>query len=96
MPSACHNACEVCGIRERVGCPLGDGCVPGTDPKAPEKLAKFTAAMGHPCFVLECAINKKVDYCTRCDEFPCDIHYNKQQIYSHQLLDMLKGMLVKK
>ena len=95
MPAACGVGCEVCEFPERGLCPI-DRCVAGTDPRAPEKLEKFKAAIGHPCFVLECAISKKVDYCFRCDEFPCDIHYNKQQIYSHQLLDMIKGMLGKK
>jgi len=95
MPSACGLACEVCGIRERIGCPV-EGCVPGTDPKAPEKLEKFTAAMGHPCYILECAIKKNVDYCTRCAEFPCEVHYQQGGPYSQKILDMLKGLLGKK
>ena len=45
MPSACGIACEVCGIREKGFCPH-DGCVAGTDPKAPEKLEIFKAATG--------------------------------------------------
>jgi hypothetical protein len=65
--------------------------VPGTDPKAPEKAEKFKAATGHPCSVLECAIEKNVDHCSRCDEFPCDVHY-QQEIFSKKLLDMIKGM----
>ena len=44
MPSACGIACEVCGIREKGFCP-SDGCVPGTDQKAPEKIEMFTRAM---------------------------------------------------
>ena len=91
MPSACGLACEVCGFKDKGICPI-DGCVPGTDPRALEKAAKFKAAMGHSCFILECAIEKKVDHCTRCGEFPCPVHY-QQEIYSHKLLDMIKGML---
>jgi len=94
MPSACGLACEVCQFPEKGLCPVGR-CVPGTDPRAPEKLEKFTAASGHPCAILECAINKNVDHCFRCDEFPCDIHY-KQDLYSDKLLDMIKDMLRKK
>ena len=94
MPSACGLACEVCGIRERVGWPV-DGCVSGTDKKAAEKLEKFKAAMGNPCFILECAIKNNVDHCTRCDEFPCEVHY-QQEIYSHKLLDVVKGLVAKK
>ena len=93
MSSACGLACEVCGIRERIGCPCGDGCVPGTDPRAPEKLEKFKAAMGQNCSILECAIKNKVDYCTRCDKFPCDVHYDQGGPYSQKTLDMLKFML---
>jgi len=62
MPAACGLACEVCRFPAKGLCPIGR-CVPGTDPKAPEKLEKFKTAMGHHCFILECAINKKVDYC---------------------------------
>lgn len=94
MPSACGLACEVCGLRDMDLCPTG-GCVPGTDPEAPKKLKNFEEATGHPCAILECAIEKGVDHCTRCEEFPCDIHYNQQKIYSEDLLDMIKEMLEK-
>ena len=93
MPATCGLACEVCGFPEKKLCPIGR-CVPGTDTKAPEKLERFTAAMGHPCKILECAIENKMDYCTRCDSFPCDIHY-QQGLFSTKLLDMLKGMIEK-
>lgn len=95
MPAACGLACEVCGFQDKGICFVGDGCVAGTDPKAPEKLERFTAVAGHPCGILECAINKKVDHCLRCDEFPCEVHY-QTELYSHKLLDMIKGMLEKK
>ncbi len=91
MPGACGIACEVCGFLARGVCLTGEGCVAGTDPKAPERLEKFKAGFGNPCLILECAINKKVDHCFRCDEFPCEIHY-KQEIFSKKLLDMIKGM----
>ena len=96
MPSACGIACEVCGIQEKGLCPLGDGCVPGTDPKAPEKAEMIKKATGDPCLILECAIKSKVDHCTRCDEFPCEVHYQQGGPYSKQTLDMLKGALEKK
>jgi len=91
MPSACGLACEVCGFGDKGICPI-NRCVPGTDPAAHEKLERFTAAMGHPCAILQCVIDKGVDHCTRCPEFPCNVHY-EQEIYSHKLLDMIKGML---
>lgn len=90
MPSACGLACEVCAFPEKGFCPIG-GCGPGTDPKAKERAEKFRAALGHPCMILECAIEKDQDYCFQCDDFPCDVHY-EQEIFSHKLLDMIKGM----
>ena len=94
MPSACGLACEVCSFPERRLCPI-DRCVPGTDPKASEKLEKFKAAMGHPCNILECAIKNNIDHCFRCDKFPCEIHYS-QEIYGKKLLDMINDMLGKR
>ena len=95
MPGARGIAREVCGIRERGFCPF-NGCVPGTGPKAMEKLQKFKAAMGHSCSTLACAIKNEVDYYTRCDRFRCDVHYKQGGPYSKQTLDMLKGVLGKK
>ena len=66
--------------------------MPGTDPRAPEKLEKFTAALGHPCLVLDCAIKKNQDHCFRCSEFPCPVHY-EQEMYSKKFLDMIQGMI---
>ena len=94
MPSACGLACEVCGIREKGFC-IVDSCVPGTDPKAPEKAEKFKAAMGQPCLILECAIKNKVDHCSRCSDFPCEVHY-QQELYSKRLLDTIKFIVGKK
>ena len=84
MPAACGIACEVCGLKEVCG-----GCLPGTDPKAPERLEEIKKMMGMPCAVLECAIKNKVDYCLSCEKFPCDIHYQEFP-YSKKLLDVFK------
>ena len=85
MPAACGIACEVCGFKETCG-----GCVSGTDPKAPERLEKLKQMLGMPCPVLECAVKNKVDYCLRCGEFPCDVHYQGIP-YSKTLLDVFKS-----
>lgn len=95
MPAACGLACEICGFPEKGICLTDGSCVAGTDPKAPEKAEKFKAAMGHPCLILECAIKNKVDYCLRCDKFPCEVHY-QQELFSKNLLDGIKGVLEKK
>jgi hypothetical protein len=95
MPAACGIACEICGFADRGMCLVGDRCTAGNDPKAPEKLERFKAATGSTCLILDCAIKNNVDYCFRCDKFPCEIHY-QQEIYSHKLLDLIKGMQGKK
>jgi hypothetical protein len=84
---------EVCGFREKGLCATGDGCVPGTDSQAPEKLEKFKETLGPSCLLLECAITKKVNHCTQCDEFACKTHYKQGFPYNTKLLDMLEGML---
>ncbi len=94
MPAACGIACEVCGFLVKGDCPI-DGCVAGTDEKAPEKQEKMKALFGHPCALLECAIKNKVDYCLKCEEFPCKVHYRGQP-YSKDFLDALKGMKEKR
>ena len=84
MIGACGMACDVCGQKEACG-----GCLPGTDPRAPERVEEIKKVMGGSCFVLECAVNKKVDYCLGCAEFPCEVHY-KGIPYSKTLLNIFK------
>ena len=93
MPAACGVACEVCGFLTKGDCIIG-GCVAGTDEKAPQKQEKLRA-IGTPCAVLECAIKNEVDYCLRCEEFPCEVHYQEHP-YSKKFLDIYKGMKEKK
>ena len=90
MPAACGMACEVCGLIEVCG-----GCLPGTDPGAPERAEKIRKMVGMPCPMLECAIKNKVDYCLKCPGFPCDIAY--QEIpYSKKFLDIMKKFFKEK
>jgi len=89
MPAACGIACEVCGFLVKGVCPIG-GCVAGTDERAPEKLEKVKEVIGMPCAVLECAIKNKVDYCLKCEGFPCEIHY-REFPFSKKFLDVMKG-----
>ena len=95
MPGACGIACEVCAFKSEAVC--GGGCVPGTDPKAPERAEKLREMSGgEGCPVLECAIRNKVDYCLNCEKFPCDVHYEFQFPYSKKLLDFFKESKQKK
>ena len=88
MIGACGIACELCALRTKGKCEMG-GCIAGTDEKAPDKLENLKAAGTRTCGVLECAIQKKVGYCLRCKEFPCEIHY-RQSPYCVELLDFVK------
>ena len=93
MPGACGFACEVCVFPDKGICPV-DRCVAGTDPQAPKKLERLKSSWKRTCPILECAIDKKVDYCIRCDQFPCEIHYDRG-IFNHNVLDFIKGELQK-
>jgi hypothetical protein len=68
-----------------IQCP---GCAPGNDPKAPAFMETLKG-LGMSCPVLECAIKNKVDYCFKCEEFPCDVHYLGSP-YAKALLDTWK------
>jgi len=85
MPAACGVACEVCGFIEVCKGP----CVSGTDPRASEWVEKLKT-FGITCAVLECAIKNKVDYCLKCDEFPCNVLYEGEFPYSKNFLDIFK------
>lgn len=96
MPAVCGLACEVCLFKDHGQCLCGgsDGCVAGTDPRAKEKLQEFNDKLGFPCQVLNCAIWKGVDYCFRCNEFPCTTH--KGYIYNESFLAWVKANKPKK
>lgn len=82
--AACGINCDMCALKEMCG-----GCVPGTDPKATERLAKLKEMMGAPCPALGCAIKKGIDYCLRCPEFPCQRLYKWEIPYSAKLLHLI-------
>ena len=86
MPAACGIACEVCTFTSA----CGGVCFPGTDPRSPKRLEQMRRDYGYNCGVLECAINKRLDYCFQCDEFPCDIHCKVRSPFSKGELDFFK------
>lgn len=85
LPAACGIACETCWLKDKCG-----GCVSGIDPTAPEKLEYIKEATGAYCPALKCAIERKVEYCLSCDEFPCKVHYKWGIPYSKRILDLHK------
>ena len=82
--AACGINCDICALKEHCG-----GCVPGTDPKALERLVKLKEMMGDLCPALDCAIKKRIDYCLQCSEFPCQRLYKWEIPYSRKLLDLV-------
>jgi len=91
---ACGITCEVCGLLENEACEMC-GCVPGTDVRVPDKQRRLKAQMGFICEVLECAAKKKIDFCFKCREFPCEIYYSQGEYgegfpFSKEFLDKFK------
>ena len=83
MPAACGLACEVCAFTEA----CGGRCFPGNDAKSPARFEQLREDFGFSCAVLKCAIEKKVDYCLKCNKFPCNVHYQVLFPYSKGILD---------
>jgi len=73
--------CGVCKLLEDNACEMC-GCVPGTDKRVPEKQMRMKAVVGTICPILECASKKKVDFCFKCPEFPCE------NFYAHEMPEM--------
>ena len=61
---ACGICCETCGLYVKGIC---SGC------DKSEKGVKFLKSIDANCPVLECAVKKRIDVCSRdCGKFPCD------------------------
>lgn len=60
---ACGICCETCGLHTRGICP---GCI------KTQKQVEFLKSIDANCSVLECAVNNKINICSRdCSKFPC-------------------------
>ncbi|RLF16160.1 MAG: hypothetical protein DRJ97_01680 [Thermoprotei archaeon] len=91
MPSACGLACEVCGGKTRSLCPI-NGCAPGS--QASSKLEEQRRVLGFTCPILECALKKGVDHCSRdCEDFPCELYYKIEVPYSRKFLEIIREVL---
>lgn len=61
---ACGIACETCGLYTKGIC---EGC------KKTEENVEFLKSIDSNCPVLECAVKKDIEVCSRdCSQFPCD------------------------
>ena len=87
MIAACGIACDICELKDECG-----RCLPGADPGVQDRLDELKRFLGFVCPVLKCAMKKSIDYCLRCNDFPCDIPYKYNYPYSDFLLDSLKAM----
>lgn len=66
---ACGINCMVCGLMRQGKC---SPCGAGTEDQAQAKLAAQLGLMGAVCPILQCAVDRKVDYCSvSCEAYPC-------------------------
>jgi len=75
LVSICGTYCGFCPAFRKQKCP---GCH-----KVNER-AKLSCAM------YRCALERNVQTCFLCEEFPCKIHFEKGLIYKHSFLEALK------
>ncbi len=61
---ACGICCESCGLYTRKICFGCNKTVEGVE---------FLKSINKNCPILECAVNRKIDVCSKdCDKFPCE------------------------
>ena len=66
---ACGLNCLVCGLMREGKC---SPCGAGTEAQAQAKLAAQLRLIGSVCPILQCAVAKKIDYCSAsCEVYPC-------------------------
>jgi hypothetical protein len=66
---ACGVNCMVCGLFRQGKC---GPCGGGTEPEAQTKLATQLSLLGGVCPILQCAVERKVGWCSAdCDDYPC-------------------------
>ncbi len=92
MPTgACGINCDVCRLKVIQIC---SSCGSGKSLEAEKKKQAQIRILGAPCPILECAIEKRIDYCNRdCPEFPCNIFREIQYPFSTGYLNMVERRL---
>jgi len=59
-----------------------------------EQLRKFRESH-KGCAFWECAKEKNVKCCFLCKDFPCQLHYGKEAVYTQEALSMWKELMEK-
>jgi len=87
MPTgACGIDCDVCRLSLLGICST---CGSGKSQEGFKKLAAQHRILGAPCPILECAIERRVEFCpSGCDQFPCDVFKTGPYPFSQGFLDM--------
>ncbi|MHA1149232.1 MAG: hypothetical protein ACTSR8_13415 [Promethearchaeota archaeon] len=89
---ACGISCDVCGLKAKNIC---QGCMAGNDPNAAKKV-DFLKSIKALCPVLDCAVKKKIPFCSKdCKDFPCQI-FEKEYPFSKGYLGMYKSRIPQK
>jgi hypothetical protein len=66
---ACGINCLVCGLFRQGKC---SPCGAGTEPQAQAKLAAQLKLLGGTCPILQCAVERRIAYCSAdCELYPC-------------------------
>lgn len=83
---ACGINCDVCWLKVAGICST---CGHGKSPEAKRKLNAQIRIFGAPCQVLNCAVNKELQYCMRdCRSFPCEVFSKNRYPFSEGFLNM--------
>ena len=83
---ACGINCLVCGLMRAGKC---SPCAAGTERQAQAKLTAQLKLLGSVCPILQCAVAKKVDYCSAsCEVYPCRNFLSGPYPLSQGYLDM--------
>lgn len=88
---ACGICCDACGLKAKNIC---QGCFPGNDPGVVKKI-EFLKSINAVWPVLDCAVKKKIAFCSKdCSDFPCQI-FEGEYPYSKAYLGMYKSRIQK-
>lgn len=83
---ACGVNCMVCGLMRQGKC---SPCGSGLEPEAQAKLAVQLKIMGGVCPILNCAVEKKIAYCSSdCPTYPCRRFFQGPYPFSEAYLEM--------